>query len=95
MPEVSLRHCDCLRVCSPQPVENYTPDIAKCADGLEPFAVLWETIGQYIEAQGRWYKTPLLKLNPVGVGSTSLFPSTHQGALRARRDFFAEGRAEG
>jgi hypothetical protein len=46
-------------------MENYTPDIARCGDSLEPFAQLWETIGQYIEAHNRWYKTPLLKLNPV------------------------------
>ena len=41
------------------------PDINKCSELLEPFAVLWETIGQYLEANNRWYKTPLLKLNPV------------------------------
>ncbi len=55
-----------------QPVENYTPDITKCGDLLEPFSVLWETIGQYLDAHHRWYKTPLLKLNPV---SAPLYPS--------------------
>ncbi len=72
-----------------QPIENYGPEMQASTDFLEPFSVLWDIVGNFLDAHNRWYKTPLLKQNPEAADKVLLSlprcPASH-ARVRSSRD---------